>query len=350
MTEIQERSLAELRRKRQWILAIILGISTTVVTVVSRVISVAAAILSIWLLLRAPETVATKPIELQEISTSVATTAEAIASPQFRLYRQPELQRVVASLKADGPILIVGEEGSGKTVLKEAVVQQLIDDGFTVGAIELASTKQMLLNLCEQLGVDTYSIEGKILTIDGLKNAIANFFQHETAFLIVDDAHGLSTQFRAWLKALKRQGVPMLLLATKPPKTDIFIDLPRIELAPLAEYAIRELMEQAALERGLNLKNHELARLQERAGGNPNLAIRTIQEEYLGLEVETGDHGRYFDITPLILFVGVVFVVIRFVALGTGNPTLYVLSGSAGALFMGASYAMRSLPQEDRLH
>ncbi len=66
------------------------------------------------------------------------------------------------------------------------------------------------------------------------------------------------------------------------------------------------------------------------------------------LSLGTGDHTRYFDMTPVILIVGVVFAVMRFMALGTHNPALYILAGAAGALFMGASYAMRSIPKEGR--
>jgi hypothetical protein len=107
-------------------------------------------------------------------------------------------------------------------------------------------------------------------------------------------------------------------------------------------------MEYAAIECGISLKTWELAKLQERVGGNPLFATRVISEEHLGLDVEAGDHRRYFDMTPVIMLVGVVFVVIRFVALGIGNPALYVFTGSCGALFMGASYVMRSLPKEDK--
>ena len=346
MTEIQERSFAELRRKRQWILSLVLCITTTAATVLSPFAPFAAVII-IWLLNGAPTPVATKPLEPQFVSTS-PTKEEVNTSPKFRLYRQQELIRVVASLKADASILIVGEEGSGKTVLKEAVVQQLTDDGFTVGAIELASTKEMLLNLCEQLGIDSYSLEGKNLTIDGLKNAIARFFQRETAFLIVDDAHGLPNQFRVWLKDLKHQGVPMLLLATNPPRSDVFLSLPRVELKPLPEYAIRELMEQAALERGIQLDNHQMARLQERAGSNPMLAVRVIDEEYLGLDIEGGDHHRYVDGTPLLLLVGIIFVVFRFIGLGTSNQALYIFGGIAAAVFLGVSRLLYSLPKDSR--
>lgn len=269
-------------------------------------------------------------------------------NPQFRLYRKAELQRAIASLKANSPILITGEEGSGKSVVKEAVREALSDEGFTVASIELATTKQMLLDLCEQLGIDNYDLEGKALTTDKLKGSIISYFQQETAFLLVDDAHSLPLQFRQWLKSLKRQGVPMLLLATNPPRSDVFLNLPRIELKPLPEYAVRELMEQAALERGLNLTNSELAKLQERAGGNPMLAQRVIDEEYLGLDNETGDHRRYVDITPLILLIGTGFVVMRFVALGTSNPALYAMAGAIGALFLGLSRILYGLPKDSR--
>ena len=313
--------------------------STSVATILYPITPV-ATILIVWLLLnRTPKR--------QEETPTPLVTAQAIA-PNSRLYRQPELQRALASLKANAPILITGEEGSGKTKIKDAIVHELTEEGFTVGTIELASTKQMLLNLCEQLGLDTYNIEGKHFTIDGLKVAIANFFQQKIAFLVVDDAHGLPSQFRMWLKALKRQGVPMLLLATDPPKSDVFLNVPRMELKPLPEYAIRELMEQAAMARGMQLDNHQLSSLQERAGGNPMLAERVIDEEYLGVDIETGDHRRYIDATPLLVLVGIGFVVIRFIGLGTGDQALYIFGGIAAAVFLGVSRLLYSLPKESR--
>lgn len=296
-------------------------------------------------------TVTTDEVETKKPNRSTPTQTNPSAAPTsspFRLYRQAEVQRAIASLKANSPILITGEEGSGKSVLKEAVRETLFDEGFTVASIELATTKQMLLDMCEQLGIDTYGLEGKSLTADGLKNAIATHFQNEVAFLLVDDAHNLPMQFRQWLKALKRQGVPMLLLATDPPRSDVFLNLPRIELKPLPEYAIRQLMEQAALERGLQMANHQLARLQERTGGNPMLAQRVVDEEYLGLDNETGDHKRYFDITPLILLAGTGFIMLRFFALGSNNPALYVMTGAIGALFLGLSRILYGLPKESR--
>ncbi|MBD2341247.1 ATP-binding protein [Calothrix sp. FACHB-156] len=276
-------------------------------------------------------------------------TTEEIPTPgAFKIYRQAELNRTTASLLANGAILIAGEDGSGKSVLAAAVVEKLQDDGFIVAFIEPATPKQMLLEIAHQFNIPTQDLEGKSLTADKLKRAIAQFLEENTAFLILNDAHACDAKFRMWLKQLRRVGVPMLLLATDPPRTDIFINIPRIELKPLPESAIREIMIAAAMERGINLKPAEMAKMQSRAGGNPTLAIRSVEEEYLGLEVEEGDHRRYFDITPLILLAGIAFVIMRFIGLGTSDQALYIFGGIAAAIFLGLSRLLYNLPREDR--
>jgi hypothetical protein len=107
-------------------------------------------------------------------------------------------------------------------------------------------------------------------------------------------------------------------------------------------------MEQAAIARGLHLRPSELSKLQERVGGNPALAERAIDEELIGTSIEGGDHGLYFDITPLIAMIGVIFICLRFIGLGTNNQALYIFSGIGAACFMGFTLAVRSLPKESR--
>ncbi|MBS3028671.1 MAG: ATP-binding protein [Dolichospermum sp. DET50] len=274
---------------------------------------------------------------------------------EFKIYRQPELRRITASLLANGAILVVGEQGSGKSVLRSAVIKKLSDDGFLVASVEPTTLKQMMTEICFCLDIPTETLQGKSLTIEKLKIAIAkrsvgiaDFFKENTAFLILDDAQSCDRKFRFWLKKLRRQGVPMLVLATNPPRSDIFIRIPRIELRPLPERAIREIMESAAIERAIALLPTDLSKLQQRAGGNPMLAIRAIEEEYLGLNFEGADHRRYFDITPLISVIGVLFIIMRFIGLGTNNEGLYIFGGISAAIFLGVYRLLDSLPREER--
>lgn len=255
---------------------------TSPISAVAILIGAIVAALPQIRLVKQPPSEASLDLPDEEASTELEADITPALFPitsTKRHYRVLELQHIIASLKANAPILIVGEEGSGKSVLGTAVVEQLNFEGFAVALVEPTTPKQMLIEIAEQLGINIVSLKGKVLTSDELKRAIATFFESNTAFLVIDDAHICGYKFRTWLKSLKCQGVPMLLLATDPPRSDVFIGLTRQELTPLPECAILELMEQAALEQGISLKPYKLAFLQERARGNPMLAQRVVEED-----------------------------------------------------------------------
>jgi len=237
----------------------------------------------------------------------------------------------------------------GKTFLAQQVYEKLLRDNFTVALIEPSTTKEMICELADCLGVGTKNLEGRSMTTDGIKSVLSQFLSVNTAILIFEDAHLYEPKFRQWLKALKKQGVPLLLTATDPPAKDIFINLPRIKLLPLPDYAIRDLMESTALNRGISLRPGEFSRLLERTGGNPLLAVRAIEEELLGIDLETSDErSLYFDITPVLMLVGVIFVCFRFIGLGTNNQSLYILAGIGAAVFIGLFRILTSLPKETK--
>ena len=263
-------------------------------------------------------------------------------------YRQPELEGLLHSLYSARSVLVTSGEGMGKTYLVRQVWERLLSDGVTCQYFEPATPKTLLTAIADMAGVDSKNLEGRSKTVEVLKQELIQWFSVNRAVLIFDDAHYLEVKFRLWLKKLKDVGVPMLLAATNPPRTDLFIYVPRIELKPLAEYQIRDLMEKEAIALGSGLKPNQIAKLQSRAGGNPMLAKRAIEEGFLGIQNEAGDHGRYFDITPLLLLVGIVFICYRFIGLGTGNQSLYILAGIGGAIFLGVARLSYYLPKESR--
>lgn len=263
-------------------------------------------------------------------------------------YREPEAEGLINSLYSARSVLVTSGEGMGKTFLIRRVMERLRADGVVCEYFEPATSKSLLVAIADMAGVDTKNLEGRSKTVEALKQDLIQWFSVNQAVLIFDDAHYLESKFRLWLKKLKDVGVPILLAATNPPRTDIFIYLPRIELQPLAEYQIRDLMEKEAIAIGSDLRAYQIAQLQSRAGGNPMLAKRAIEEGFLGIQNEAGDHGRYFDITPLLLLVGIVFVCYRFIGLGTGNQSLYILAGIGGAIFLGIARLSYYLPKESR--
>ncbi len=198
---------------------------------------------------------------------------------------------------------------------------------FKVAVTKPGTVKQTLLSIAFQLGVDTESIEGKALSSMGLMKEIADWLKENTAFLICDNAHRFPVSLRCWLDQLHSLGQPMLLLATFPPARDIFLKLPRIELEPMGDRAIRAIMYEEAAVLNLEFSPATMASLQERVGGNPMLALRVVREEHLGLDGTALDHTQWIDGTPFLLG-GLMFLVIfRFLGLGFNSTSLYLLGG-----------------------
>ena len=243
------------------------------------------------------------------------------------LYRKPAKNRIIAALQANSSLLVVGEAGCGKTFLAEAVVGELESLGFLVAHTRTGTVKQTFLDLAQQLGVESESLEGKPLKTQELQSAIAQWLQANLAFVICDDAHRLPVSLRCWLEKLLQQGQPLLLLATFPPARDIFLKLPRLELNPFRDSEIRAIMEVEAADLNLRLHPGKMAELQQRVGGNPMLAKRVVREEYLGLDGKALDHTQWLDITPFILASLMCLVILRFLGLAFNSQTLYLLGG-----------------------
>lgn len=264
----------------------------------------------------------------------------------MRIYRATEQRRIGAVLRSGSSLLVVAESGMGKSVLGDAIAQELQEEGYLLAIVQPASTKQLLLRIAEQLGVEVTDLEGKNLTTAGLKGAIVDFLSAQTAFLICDDAHHFTPEIRRFLEELHERHCPMLLLATTPPAKDIFLKLPRIELKPLQDIAIRDIMAAHALELGLSIGTAQLAGLQQRCGGNPMLAKRVIQEEYLGLDDTAPDHTQWIDGTPYLIAGLMVFGMVRVIGIGLNSTSLYLIGGVLSVLVGILRIIFYSLPKK----
>jgi hypothetical protein len=230
-------------------------------------------------------------------------------------------------LLANSSLLVVSGPGLGKSALARFAAESLRERGFPVALVSPTTAKEVLVQIAEQLGLGVSSLDGKVQSSTQLQHAIADELRTRTAFLLFDDAHRLPASLRAWLERLLAEGRNMALFATYPPRRDIFLKLPRIELKPLDRQPIREVMKAAADELGVEVTPSMLAKLQERAGGNPMLARRVIREEYLGLEDTSPDHSEWIDGTPLLIAGLMIFAVLRFIGRGLHSTDLYLLGG-----------------------
>ena len=192
-------------------------------------------------------------------------------------------------------MLVVAEARMGKSHRARGVAAALRAVSIPVALVTPSTPKQTVLDIALQLGVAISNDEGRPFTQMQLQTEIAALLAEQRAFLLLDDAHRLPVSLRVWLEQLLARGQALALFATHPPRKDIFLKLPRLELKPLDHAQIRELMREAADAQHLALSPAQLAALQERTGGNPMLARRVLDEERLGLETTAPDHTEWID-------------------------------------------------------
>ncbi len=234
----------------------------------------------------------------------------------------------------------------GKSQLARFVAADLAASQCLVALVVPTTPKQTLLDCATQLGLAVCRDDDTLLTVIQLQAAIATFVAQHPAYLLFDDAHRLPVSLRVWLEHLLGKGGRLLLCATHPPRKDIFLKLPRVELKPLPHAQIRTLMQEAAHELGLALTPAQLARLQERTGGNPMLARRVLDEERLHLDVTAPDHTEWIDGTPLLLAALLLLSAIRFLGRGLHQTDLYLLGGLLAVVVGIARLLLASLPRK----
>jgi hypothetical protein len=243
-------------------------------------------------------------------------------------------------------MLVVAEAGMGKSHLARSVAEELCAASVPVALVTPSTPKQTVLDIAAQLGVAISNDEGRPLTQMQLQTEITALLARQRAILLVDDAHRLPVSLRVWLEQLLTRGQAMVLFATHPPRKDIFLKLPRLELKPLNHTQIRELMHEAATAQNLALSPAQLAAWQERTGGNPMLARRVLEEERLGLETTAPDHTEWIDGTPLLLAVLLIFSAIRFLGRGLHQTDLYLLGGFLAVAVGIVRLLLASLPRK----
>jgi hypothetical protein len=269
------------------------------------------------------------------------TGAGTAASDYSRNYRAGEVSTIKAALEQGSSLLIVAGLGLGLSTLARFVVAELRARGELAALVEPTTVKQMLLDLAAQLGL----APGKA-TVVRLQAMIAELLLDRCAVLIFDDAHRLPASFRAWLEHLHAQGQRLVLFATLPPRRDIFLRLPRIELKPLPHAAIREIMTAAGAEIGRQFTPAELALMAERCGGNPMLARRAVREKQLGLDPTSPDHTEWIDGTPMLIAALLVFTLLRYIGRGMHATDLYLVGGLLAVLVGVLRVLLYSLPRK----
>jgi len=234
---------------------------------------------------------------------------------------------------------VLGEFGGSLDDAANAIEFELRDNFSIAKAIYKGSGKNFFKALANAFDIDTTmpklnadgeEIGEKQMTLDELKEEIAANIPAD-ALLILPEARRLSTGIRFWLEDLSCR---MCCFSLTNPGRDIFLDMVEIELSLPDDRTVREAMESEASSIGLNISAARFSQLQSYAGRNSSAARKIIRQEKLGL-IGKISHNQYLDIAPLVMAMFLGFGMLRFIGMGTGNRSLYLIGGICMLLGMG---------------
>ena len=273
-------------------------------------------------------------------------------------FRQFEINEAIRTLETHQSLLMIGEEGSGKTAIAESVRTAFKSRGWNVAIADYASgAKDTLLEIADQFGCQVADNSGKNpkpYTASQLREEITQTLEESDTLLICDNAHRYPISLRYWLQdclsSKSGDRALLLMLATKPPVGGIFFKMPRISIQPMVSQEIREIMLEEADEINLKLPASTIADLEQRCGGNPFLARRVVREQSLNLGAdEQGDRVDYVDGTPFLIAGLSLIGIVRFIGMGLGDKSLYIIGGiatisaiSLRVILMRANYRNKS--------
>ena len=290
-------------------------------------------------------------------ATSGSSVAEFIAAPgadavlggpgfDGGLILPEQWEQICIALESGHSALVLAEAGM-LGGLPEDLCQRFSRARQTALVTYKGSGKRFFVELAQQLAIPTTepklnkdgeAVGEKDLAMDALKEEIlANI--GDSHLLILPEAKRLTTGIRYWLEDAIASGVTVCCFAVVNPGRDIFLDMAEIELEMPSERRIRQVMADEAQRQGLQLSRARLSQLQPLAGRNPMLARRVVRDEALGLTPKAAPrHTQYLDISPLILAATATLAILRFIGMGTGNKSLYIIGGCAMMVGLSLRY------------
>lgn len=210
------------------------------------------------------------------------------------LGREAELERLTAAVAARRDVVLVGEDGAGRSAVLGALVGWLRRSGqrtaFAACDASPSTGVALLAALADELGE---SIDARLGPIDGFLATLARTSEPRTVVLVVDDLHHAGPSTRAALERA-RSLEHVTLVASR--VADVGVTLAGAEevvLAGLPDAALAAMADDLA---SAPLDTDERDRLVRLAGGNPFVLQCLVEDPERG----SGLTGATAALAPLV--------------------------------------------------
>jgi len=286
--------------------------------------------------------------------------------------RDHEVADLVAEIRKGKHVILIGAVGIGKSAVLRAALEQVsnkfeliitLHDYHAKGqfvemarqmlAFELVSAKEL------ELPASFHGVPGSKIDWAEIKNKVNRMSMRDlTQALIpalakaetkpviaVDDLTSLTpTQMSFWLAIFEHAQVVGCASEKKPRVKKLWWKMKEIAIRPLPPKIARDVVKKYITAKGMLIESPDqyISHVVKQSGGVPQAIYDMLDESSKERLIDKRkvremrhDAGvQYLDFTPMIMILGALIVSMRYIGMGTGDKTLYIMGGMGAALFL----------------
>lgn len=279
---------------------------------------------------------------------------------------------LVAEIRKGKHVILTGSVGIGKSAVLRKALEQVggrvgliirLHDHQTKGQfVEMA--RQMLeldLIIAKELDLPAqfHGVPGSEIDWADIKNKVNRMSMRDLTQVVipalaraedkpviaVDDLTSLTpTQMAFWLAIFEHAQVVGCASEKKPRVKKLWWKMKEISVKPFSPAVAREVIKQYITTKGMLIESPDqyISHVVKQSGGIPQAIYDMLDEsgkeriidkrKVREMRHEAGVKYLYF--TPVVMILGALIVSMRYIGMGTGDKTLYILGGMGAALFL----------------
>ena len=286
--------------------------------------------------------------------------------------RDNEVADLVAEIRKGKHVILTGSVGIGKSAVLRTALDQVsskfeliikLHDHQAKGQFVEMARQMLSLGLinAEELelpaqfhGVPPAEIKWKDIRSRVNRMSMRDLIQilipaladaEHKPVIAVDDLTSLTpTQMAFWLAIFEHAQAVGCASEKKPRVKKLWWKMKEITIRPLPPNVIREIVKKYIATKGVLVESPDLyiSHIVKQSCGVPQAIYDMLDESSKERIIDKRkvremrhDAGvRYLDFTPMIMIMGALIVSMRYIGMGTGDKTLYIMGGMGAALFL----------------
>jgi len=286
--------------------------------------------------------------------------------------RDEVVEELIAEIRKGKNVILTGGIGIGKSVVLKKALEQLGDkvplviklhDHQAKGQFVEMARQMLMLGLvtAEQLELPAqfHDIPAAQIEWSDIRNRVNRMNMRDLTQVIipalsdskvkpviaVDDLTTLTpTQMMFWLAIFEHAQVLGCASEKKARIKKLWWKMKEIQIKPLPAPVVKKMVKDYITAKGMLIESPDqyISHVVKQSAGIPQAIFDMLEEsskeriiDKRTVRAMRHDAGvQYLDFTPMVMLLGALIVSMRYIGMGTGDKTLYIMGGMGAALFL----------------